>query len=88
MKMNFTSIDFKAFNKIYGKRYGELYDSCGTEDEEMADCLQSWLVGVFDKLLKEDEAFSLFVGAFSKWRLDPVSSDREAAAFMMALAEI
>lgn len=73
-------INIYEFLKQFNKEYDFLY-----ENDNVAGCDEA--VAEFDRLLK-CEGFAKFVGEFVKFRNDIISSDREAAAFMFALAEL
>lgn len=66
--------NFKKFCEQYSAIYKFLYHFHAANEQEMID----W----FDEHLAEDEYFQKFVGVFVGYRHgDPISSDREAAAF-------
>lgn len=68
--------NFKKFCEQYSAIYKFLYhfEKHVANEQEMID----W----FDEHLAEDEYFQKFVGVFVEYRHgDPISSDREAAAF-------
>jgi len=72
------AINIHAFNDQYKKEYSFLYahrDNVAGYDEAME---------AFDNLFRSSKAFQKFVREFAEWRMDPISSDREAAAFMFA----
>ena len=71
-------VDFKKFNEKFGAEYSFLYDN----DDNVAGYGEA--VEAFDEKVASDEAFKKFVGEFVTWRMDFISSDREAAAFMFA----
>lgn len=71
-----------GFLDIFSKEYDRLYE----EDEDYLNMdEQDALVEKFDKLITKDKAFKLLVNIFSLFRMDFISSDREAVAFMLAL---
>ena len=74
-------VNIHEFAKRFRKEYSFLYDN----DDNVAGYDEA--VDAFDEYLKKDiGGFKKFVGEFVVFRgYDPVSSDREAAAFMFAL---
>lgn len=72
-------INLKDFIEKYNKKYNEIYEKKHPEESELAN--------EFDKLMASSENFKNFVNAFNAERLDCISSDREAAAFMLVLWE-
>ena len=73
-------INIYKFLEQFNKEYDFLYenDFVAGEDEAVAE---------FDRLIK-NQSFASFVGEFIRFRGDYISSDREAAAFMFALATL
>lgn len=80
--MNLCSIDLKTFNDLFVKKYERLYSN----HDNIAGFKEAYRT--FDRLIKHDESIVDFLSRFNKFRQDIISSDREAAAFMFALADI
>ena len=78
--MKYT-VNIHEFNKRFNKEYEFLYDC---EDENNVPVYEE-AVAEFDEFIK---IHGDFVGEFAKFRGDFISSDREAAAFMFALASM
>ncbi len=76
------NVNINRFAEQFKKEYAALYDAAG-RNAEIAGAREA--VAEFDRLLCENASFQKFVGEFAKFRLDFISSDREAAAFMFAL---
>lgn len=81
-------MDYKKFGKEFGYWYNKLYDACGS-DEALAELRgmgidEDKCVTDFDTRLKENKAFKRTLGEFVDYRRDFISSDREAAAFVLA----
>lgn len=74
-----VGIKIEEFEDRFNKEYDFLYEN----DDNIAGYKEA--VAAFDKFL---ESNSEFVGAFAAHRGDFISSDREAAAFMFALASM
>lgn len=72
------AINIHKFSEQFHKEYEFLYD----HNDNVAGYEEA--VNAFDEMIMEDN-FKDFVGEFSKFRQDIISSDREAAAFMFAL---
>jgi len=66
--------------ETFGNYYNDLYN--GTCKEST-----SGLVEKFDKLLKTNPDFKALVSDFVKARMDYISSDRECAAFKLAIKD-
>lgn len=68
----------QEFNTAYRRNYNRLYNS----DSAYMDALQSKAADAFNDLIKSDSLFKQAVIDFVAFRAgDPISSDREAAAF-------
>lgn len=74
--------DMATFCAAYRAAYTALYDHCG---EPETDKKERYYCGLFDQ---EAEAIADTVRRFCAYRGDLVSSDREAAAFMIALEAV
>lgn len=74
--------DMETFKKAYSAAYTALYDHCG---EPETDEKERYYCALFDQ---EAEAIADTVRRFCAYRGDLVSSDREAAAFMIALETV
>jgi hypothetical protein len=74
-------INIHRFNEQFRKEYSFLYD----HNDNVAGYREA--VNAFDEFIK-DPALARFVQEFAAWRKDPITSDREAAAFMFALETI
>ena len=74
--------DMETFKKAYSAAYTALYDHCG---EPETDEKERYYCALFDQ---EAEAIADTVRRFCAYRGDLVSSDREAAAFMIALEAV
>ncbi len=72
------AIDIVKFLEVFNREYEFLYDNGNVAGYEEA-------IDTFDEFVK---THGDFVGEFVKFRGDFISSDREAAAFMFALATI
>ncbi len=72
------TINIYKFAEQFKKEYAFLYEHDNVAGYEEA-------VDEFDRMIKTNESFQSFVGEFAKYRMDFISSDREAAAFMFAL---
>ena len=71
------NINIHTFYAEFNSNYDYLYNNdCGH--------LESYYSALFDQFVKDHAAF---VGAFVNYRGDFISSDREAAAFMITLTE-
>jgi hypothetical protein len=73
MKIN---INIKRFNKYFNREYDFLYNN----RDKVAGYTEA--LDAFNKFIVKNSGF---VGEFSKYRGDLISSDREAVAFMFAL---
>lgn len=81
-KTAYKTTDMETFRKAYSAAYTALYDHCGeTETDEK----ERYYRALFDQ---EAEAIADTVRRFCAYRGDLVSSDREAAAFMIALEAV
>lgn len=70
----------------FAKRFGEAYDFLYNGDyEDTYEYREA--VNAFDEMCKNNESFAAFVREYVHFRKDYISSDREAAAFMLALEE-
>lgn len=78
--MKYT-VNIHEFSKRFNKEYEFLYEC---EDEKNVPGYEE-AVAEFDEFIK---IHGDFVGEFAKFRGDFISSDREAAAFMFALASL
>ena len=76
--MQKISIGIDRFLEQFNKEYAFLYDN----RDRVAGYDEA--VNAFDMFIL-DEQHAAFVGEFSKYRGDMITSDREAAAFMFAL---
>lgn len=72
------TVESEEFLRSFGEVYEALYRNEGYVDYRRA-------VDLFDDLLREDEGFKAELLDFAEFRQDPVTSDRECAAFVMAL---
>ncbi len=70
------NINIQEFKKQFDKEYDFIYEN----KDKVAGYEEA--VNAFDSFLKTN---SSFIGKFAKYRMDFISSDREAAAFMFAL---
>ena len=75
-----TINNLEKFNEEFKKWHAHFYEST----DEVAAKMQSKLASLFDELL-ENEDFLKECRKFNDWREDLISSDREAAAYVMAL---
>lgn len=73
------NVDIKTFSKKFQEEYNFLYDNY----DRVAGYSEA--VDEFDARMASSENFKNFVGEFSSYRSDFISSDREAAAFMFAM---
>lgn len=73
-------INLHDFHEEFQKVYADLYDNWQPADYR--DCARA-----FDRFL-EEENHARFAGEFARHRGTFITSDREAAAFMMALAKL
>ena len=73
------SVNIKTFLSQFRKEYNFLYDNY----DRVAGYSEA--VEEFDARMASSENFRNFVGEFSSYRGDFISSDREAAAFMFAM---
>ena len=75
-----TINNLEKFNEEFKKWRAHFYEN----GDEVAAKMQNKLASLFDELL-EDEDFLKECRKFNDWREDFISSDREAAAYVMAL---
>lgn len=68
----------------FNSTYKYLYDQETTENAAVIYMLENPYIDNFDDNLKTDPDFKNLVSKFNKYRQDIISSDREAAAFMIA----
>ena len=78
--MTKINVNIQDFQKRFSDEYDFLYD----HDDNVAGYDEA--VEAFDDLLESNENFQMFVSDFCAFRNDPISSDREAGAFMFALS--
>lgn len=76
--MTYT-INIEEFSKKFSEEYKFLYD----HEDRVAGYEEA--VSAFDDALHNNENFKRFVSTFCEYRKDPITSDREAGAFMFAL---
>lgn len=76
------TINIHKFAKRFGKAYDFLYNGDYEDTYEYREA-----VNAFDEMCKNNESFAAFVREYVQFRKDYISSDREAAAFMLALEE-
>ena len=77
-------VDLDKLEKLFGEHYSRLYRS--HDDDESHECREA--VKEFDNRSKNDPAFHALVDQWVQKMHDFISSDREAAAFVMALHEL
>ena len=75
-----TINNLEKFNEEFKRWRAHFYEST----DEAAAKMQSNLASLFDELI-ENEDFLRECRKFNDWREDFISSDREAAAYVMAL---
>lgn len=68
----------------FNSTYKYLYDQETTENAAVIYMLENPYIDNFDDNLKTDPDFKNLVSKFNEYRQDIISSDREAAAFMIA----
>ena len=78
------AINIYQFSAIYAEIYNRLYNSSSESDAR----LEAAAAEVFDNSLEKNEAFRDFVREYVEFRGDPITSDREAASFILALDEL
>lgn len=77
--------DMKELLQKFEKKFSDIYDFLYNTDYVPAIHEQvSVLAKEFDETLRNDEDFRNGVGMFGKYRQDIITSDREAAAYMLA----
>lgn len=81
---NFKDIDLKNFDRKFDEEYAFLYDAKGEVAGEREACDYFW------HLCDTDENFLEFVRKYVQTirQYDPISSDREASAFIFALEDL
>lgn len=77
-------VDLDKLEKLFGEHYSRLYRS--HDDDESHEYREA--VKEFDNRSKNDPAFHALVDQWVQKMHDFISSDREAAAFVMALHEL
>lgn len=79
-----VTVDMKKLQDAFTKHYSRLYRTHDDNDsKEYREAVKK-----FDQKSKNDPEFSAIVQQFTNYRCDFISSDREAAAFVMALDEL
>ena len=78
------AINIHAFAKRFGEIYDTLYHSVSAYDR----LLEEKACETFDRMMKTNKAFCDFVNEYVAFRQDFISSDREAAAFILTLDEM
>lgn len=73
------TVNIHEFKEQFDKEYAFLYD----HDDNVAGYEEA--VSAFDDALGNNDNFKRFVSEFCEYRKDPITSDREAGAFMFAL---
>lgn len=79
-----VTVDMKKLQAAFTKHYSRLYHT--HDDHESGEYLDA--VDRFDELSGNDPQFTATVQKFNEYTSDLISSDREAAAFVMALDEL
>ena len=79
-----VTVDMKKLQAAFTKHYSRLYRT--HDDHESGEYLDA--VDRFDELSGNDPQFTATVQKFNEYTSDLISSDREAAAFVMALDEL
>ena len=79
-----VTVDMKKLQAAFTKHYSRLYRT--HDDHESGEYLDA--VDRFDELSSNDPQFTATVQKFNEYTSDLISSDREAAAFVMALDEL
>ncbi len=79
-----VTVDMKKLQAAFTKHYSRLYRT--HDDHESSEYLDA--VDRFDELSDNDPQFTATVQKFNEYTSDLISSDREAAAFVMALDEL
>jgi hypothetical protein len=76
----------KEFCKLYNKAYNKFYVNDERGDRE-TDMVERILSGEFDRRITSSPDFKALITSFVEYRGDFISSDRECAAFLVALEE-
>ena len=79
-----TGPDMEELKNAFVKNYSRLYQT--DDDHESGEFCDA--VDKFDELSANDPQFAATVQKFNKYMGDLISSDREAAAFVMALDDL
>ena len=79
-----VAVDMEELEPVFEKWYSNFYRT--HDDNDSKEYREA--VKTFDQKSKNDPEFSSIVQQFTNHRCDFISSDREAAAFVMALDEL
>ena len=79
--MNATKINIHKFSELFAEIYDYLYNTRSAYDAQMERAAAE----KFDNAMKTSANFRAFVSEYVDFRKDFISSDREAAAFVLAL---
>lgn len=79
-----VTVSMEELEPVFEKWYSNFYRT--HDDNDSKEYREA--VKTFDKKSKNDPEFSAIVQQFTNYRCDLISSDREAAAFVMALDEL
>lgn len=79
-----VAVDMEELEPVFEKWYSNFYRT--HDDNDSKEYREA--VKTFDQKSKNDPEFSSIVQQFTNYRCDFISSDREAAAFVMALDEL
>lgn len=79
-----VAVDMEELEPVFEKLYSIFYRT--HDDNDSKEYREA--VKTFDQKSKNDPEFSAIVQQFTNYRCDFISSDREAAAFVMALDEL
>lgn len=79
-----VAVDMEELEPVFEKWYSNFYRT--HDDNDSKEYREA--VKTFDQKSKNDPEFSAIVQQFTNYRCDFISSDREAAAFVMALDEL
>lgn len=79
-----VAVDMEELEPVFEKWYSNFYRT--HDDNDSKEYREA--VKTFDQKSKKDPEFSAIVQQFTNYRCDFISSDREAAAFVMALDEL
>lgn len=79
-----VAVDMEELEPVFEKWYSNFYRT--HDDNDSKEYREA--VKTFDQKIKNDPEFSSIVQQFTNHRCDFISSDREAAAFVMALDEL